>query len=1077
MTSRLSDHSQPSHGGTRAPANTDTREASVDLSSQVQSSGLVRPVHSTDATHRGDIANTSSSVARREHSEEDVDRAAKIAGKLGPSRHSPYASRLLTHEAQLVSADAAMQSTLRRMDSKPLGDDPLRPPGTASPKKGKQASSPSPPRPTFHSIFQSVPARQSRRIAQHLLELVTCASCGKPFTNPVTLPCGHSTCSACISQRITEAISTNRDRASSSRASHVPPRLPLCSITVPCSVTGCPRSAIGQGLGMWAGYTAAYGPADDSNPSESGESDTGGNSDDAGVLPVDGFVVGAENESLGLGVIPPQHRNKANMFALDLFSPSDSESVNMLSLRVDVVLAKAVSVLSRFAAEPPGGKSTPSSSSSMMRRPWRVRSFSSNRRFQSSSGTTSSFRSNTNNPSHRSSSRRGPEVRPGATRIAPQFRALLGGSEIGRESGTISGIRAADTDDDDEDEEEDIYRNTSYLHQQRRHDNFRRRATRSLSVMSYEQEQEPQHPTHTTAASAESLEQERGHDGDDDADLSDVYVDDDEENEEEEEDDDDDDFGGAFARPCQPRGYGEEAEERRRQALLRKKWRVPAKGTTIKEESEWDTDHSVKAVPAEAAAADELASQANSGAVSLASKHKDSDAPATDSQLAAAKLLTPEHLLSDLTDALECQLCYLLFYEPVTTPCGHTFCRTCFARSLDHSNKCPLCRASMPSFAFFQNHALNQSLLRLLTSHMGAPPAENSKRRSSTQEDANAFPEEELMSLSRLGVFADSHHAASPMSPSSSQDHKSDWSDDSGVSDVSFGLRNLYKQRVDAVAEEGRESSVWMPIFVCTLAFPGMPTNLHIFEPRYRLMVRRCLQGSGPARFGMVLPSRSPDSPQYGTMLEIKSCQMLLDGRSMLETVGWKRFKLLETGSLDGYSTGRVEYIDDITPQEAAAEEAQVTRHNARLERRRRGSNNVTDAVNSSILQAEDAAVHSDEDGSNTSVVLPSVAVGGSTNEVAEPRPTMAELVSSCSAFIELLRTQTPPGLFDQIIATYGAVPQPLETDRLSWWLGMVLPIDEHAKSLLLPVRSPRQRLEMIVKWIDRVKASWGPIA
>jgi hypothetical protein len=28
----------------------------------------------------------------------------------------------------------------------------------------------------------------------------------------------------------------------------------------------------------------------------------------------------------------------------------------------------------------------------------------------------------------------------------------------------------------------------------------------------------------------------------------------------------------------------------------------------------------------------------------------------------------------------------------VTTPCGHTFCRACFARTTDHSNKCPMCR-------------------------------------------------------------------------------------------------------------------------------------------------------------------------------------------------------------------------------------------------------------------------------------------------------------------------------------------------------------------------------------------------
>lgn len=77
---------------------------------------------------------------------------------------------------------------------------------------------------------------------------------------------------------------------------------------------------------------------------------------------------------------------------------------------------------------------------------------------------------------------------------------------------------------------------------------------------------------------------------------------------------------------------------------------------------------------------------------------------------------------------------------------------------------------------------------------------------------------------------------------------------------------------------------------------------------RYRLMLRRCIESSSP-RFGMVLPPResAAGATEYGTMLEIRSVQMLNDGRSMIETVGSWRFKVLEKGTLDGYSVGRVE--------------------------------------------------------------------------------------------------------------------------------------------------------------------------
>ena len=36
-----------------------------------------------------------------------------------------------------------------------------------------------------------------------------------------------------------------------------------------------------------------------------------------------------------------------------------------------------------------------------------------------------------------------------------------------------------------------------------------------------------------------------------------------------------------------------------------------------------------------------------------------------------------------------------MFYEPVTTPCGHVFCRDCLRRWLDHNCKCPMCRFSL----------------------------------------------------------------------------------------------------------------------------------------------------------------------------------------------------------------------------------------------------------------------------------------------------------------------------------------------------------------------------------------------
>lgn len=51
-------------------------------------------------------------------------------------------------------------------------------------------------------------------------------------------------------------------------------------------------------------------------------------------------------------------------------------------------------------------------------------------------------------------------------------------------------------------------------------------------------------------------------------------------------------------------------------------------------------------------------------------------------------------VVSDKED-FECKICYCVLYQPVTTACGHTFCRECLQRALDHRPECPCCRRTL----------------------------------------------------------------------------------------------------------------------------------------------------------------------------------------------------------------------------------------------------------------------------------------------------------------------------------------------------------------------------------------------
>ena len=56
--------------------------------------------------------------------------------------------------------------------------------------------------------------------------------------------------------------------------------------------------------------------------------------------------------------------------------------------------------------------------------------------------------------------------------------------------------------------------------------------------------------------------------------------------------------------------------------------------------------------------------------------------------------LSKATVMSDKED-LECKICYDVLYQPVTTVCGHTFCRECLLRALDYKPGCPCCRRTL----------------------------------------------------------------------------------------------------------------------------------------------------------------------------------------------------------------------------------------------------------------------------------------------------------------------------------------------------------------------------------------------
>ena len=94
-----------------------------------------------------------------------------------------------------------------------------------------------------------------------------------------------------------------------------------------------------------------------------------------------------------------------------------------------------------------------------------------------------------------------------------------------------------------------------------------------------------------------------------------------------------------------------------------------------------------------------------------------------------------------------------------------------------------------------------------------------------------------------------------------------------------------------------------IPLFpLNAVLFPGVPLHLHVFEDRYRHMVRQSL--SRDSLLGIVLIRQGvealgplPEPYQVGTLGRIVEWQTLADGRMNITVMGMDRFRILRTNA------------------------------------------------------------------------------------------------------------------------------------------------------------------------------------
>ena len=103
-----------------------------------------------------------------------------------------------------------------------------------------------------------------------------------------------------------------------------------------------------------------------------------------------------------------------------------------------------------------------------------------------------------------------------------------------------------------------------------------------------------------------------------------------------------------------------------------------------------------------------------------------------------------------------------------------------------------------------------------------------------------------------------------------------------------------------------------------SVLFPHALLPLHVFEPRYRVMMRHCL--AGDKEFGVVLIERGSEVGggdvrfDIGTLARIVQAHELDDGRWAVQCVGVQRLRVARWLDDDPFPQAETEVLEDVPP-------------------------------------------------------------------------------------------------------------------------------------------------------------------
>lgn len=374
----------------------------------------------------------------------------------------------------------------------------------------------------------------------------------------------------------------------------------------------------------------------------------------------------------------------------------------------------------------------------------------------------------------------------------------------------------------------------------------------------------------------------------------------------------------------------------------------------------------------------------------------------------------------EITESLQCSIGNHLLEHPITSHCGHSFCKLCVLQYKISNDSCKKCQKRLPSYQFIQHQPPNFILQEILSAY-------------------NQHQSFQLDNISTANCINNMSISFNPLS----------------------------------------SSTVYQNIPIYLTEFPVLPSQklrIPIYSEHHRTFFISSLllcKEYQSLCFGILSKDKANHKGRFGTMIKINAVEQRSNDL-VIDVIGLDRFQITSVSKetddfIQADLVMKFEDVHDLlsvsnshwTDHRQEAFEKQSKQHNTGLPP---SPDSPMEGIMSTIATSPTSPP------TKPFIYIPEMKLSNRIHDFVSDLAHSTPSTAFCSAIEGLLG----PVWLESVQGLHGPLPPADNAVAMCWWAAVVLPVSNTDRYHLLKTDTLEDRLDIILSWIGDLKSQWS---